>query len=287
MKTIIYKTVNDCEIQADFYSTETKNAPLIVYIHGGGLIWGSRKEINQEQVALYNEAGYHILSIDYRLAPETKLPEIAEDIRDIFRWLNSEGKQELQFNPERVAVVGSSAGGYLALLSGTFEIKPKAIISFYGYGNILGDWYTRPSPHFTKMTQVPEMLAKNLIQKKTISVGPIEKRYAIYLYSRQQGKWNEYVAGMDPVFSKDKLKNLCPVLNIDSHYPPTMLLHGNRDEDVPYEESMHMEKALATANIPHQFITIPEGKHVFDKNMQNPTVNDAFKQVIEFLNEHV
>lgn len=287
MKTIIYKEINGCQLKGDFYPTEVDQAPLIVYLHGGGLIWGSRKDIMEEQVTLYNKAGYHVLSVDYRLAPETKLPQIAEDIRDVFRWLANEGKQTINFDPKKVAVIGSSAGGYLSLLSGTFEIKPKAIISFYGYGSILGEWYTRPSSHFTKMPPVSEALAKKLIQNKAISVGPIEQRYAIYLYCRQQGKWNQYVSGLDPVFNKDELMSFSPVNTIDSDYPPTMLLHGDQDEDVPYEESVNMQKALEEANIPHQFITIPNGQHVFDKNMQNPAVKDAFDQVIKFLNVHV
>jgi len=287
MRTITYKTINDYDIKADFYPASGSNAPLLVYIHGGGLIWGSREDIRQEQVTLYNEAGYHVLSIDYRLAPETKLPEITEDIKDVFHWLESEGKRKLDFDPERTAVIGSSAGGYLALLTGTFTVKPKAIISLYGYGNILGEWYTKPSPHFTKMTNVPKMLVNNLIQNKPISVGPIEKRYAIYLYCRQQGKWNDYVSGMNPVLSRDKLEKLSPVNNIGADYPPSMLLHGDRDEDVPYEESVRMAEALNKAEIPNQLITIPGGKHVFDEHMEDATVKDAFSQMLKFLNKHV
>jgi len=287
MKTIIYKQTNDCEIKGDFYPTEGSGAPLIVYIHGGGLIWGQRGAIIQDQVTLYNEAGYNVLSIDYRLAPETKIPEIATDIQDALKWLQEEGQQELDFDAERVAVIGSSAGGYLSLLAGTFQLKPKAIVSFYGYGNITGDWYTKPSPHFTKMTKVPEMLAKKLIQNKAISASPIERRYGIYLYCRQQGKWNEYVTGMNPTIHQEKLKKYCPVYNVEAEYPATMLLHGDQDEDVPYTESVKMAEALQDADIPHQLLTIPGGKHVFDEHMQDPVVKDAFEQVITFLNKYL
>jgi dipeptidyl aminopeptidase/acylaminoacyl peptidase len=137
------------------------------------------------------------------------------------------------------------------------------------------------------MTQVPAMLVNNLIQKKPLSVGPIERRYAIYLYCRQQGKWNEYVSGMDPMFNRSKLEALCPIRHVGSEYPPTMLLHGDQDEDVPYKESADMAEALNQANVPHQFITIPGGKHVFDEHMQEPAVKDAFSQVLAFLNEYV
>lgn len=287
METVIYKKTRDCEIKGDFYSVSEKNKPLIVYIHGGGLIWGSRSDINNEQIERYNEAGFNVFSIDYRLAPETKLLKIANDIRDVFIWLHESGQEELDYDPEKIAVIGSSAGGYLALLAGTFNTKPKAIISFYGYGDILGDWYTKPSRHFTKQTKVPELLAQRLIQKSEISESPIEKRYAIYLYCRQQGKWNDYVTGLNPAFSAEKLKAYCPVKNIDNDYPPTMLLHGDKDEDVPYEASITMAKALQSSGIDHQLLLIPNGKHLFDQHMQDPLVIDALDQVISFLNKHL
>ncbi|MEN1967438.1 alpha/beta hydrolase [Lentibacillus sp. N15] len=283
--TFIYKNMGNCSIKGDFYPVEGKKKPLVVYIHGGGLIWGDRSEILDEQVRLYHDAGFNVCSIDYRLAPETKLPQIAEDIQDALVWLKDKGNEEYDFDSERIAVVGTSAGGYLALLSGTFDVKPKAIVSFYGYGNILASWYTRPSAHFTKMTKVPEMLARQLIQKKAISEAPIERRYAIYLYCRQQGKWNDYVSGLNPILAADKLRDYCPIENITANYPATMLLHGDTDKDVPYEESLKMSDALANAGIKQQLITIPGGEHQFDREMQKPVVADAFKEVIDFLQE--
>ncbi|ASN06750.1 alpha/beta hydrolase [Virgibacillus necropolis] len=281
--TFIYKTTNNCEIKGDFYPINEENSPLIVYIHGGGLVWGSRNDINQEQISLYNQAGFSVCSIDYRLAPETKLPEITEDIQDALIWLKEKGREKFDIDPERIAIIGSSAGAYLALMSGTFRIKPKAIVSFYGYGDILGDWYTKPSPHFAKMTKVPEALARQLIQNKPISEAPIERRYAIYLYCRQQGKWINYVSALNPATNTQKLHPYCPVQNIDSNYPATLLLHGDADKDVPYEESVKMGQALEKFNVKQQLITIPNGEHTFDQDMQNPVVIQAFDQVITFL----
>lgn len=285
--TFVYKTFNNCDIKGDFYPAEEKNAPLIVYIHGGGLIWGSRTDIHKDQLKIYNRNGFNVCSIAYRLAPETKLPEIQADIQDALVWLKETGKYQFNFDPERVAVIGSSAGGYLALLSGTFKVKPKAIVSLYGYGNILGDWYVKPSAHFNKMTKVPEVLAKQLIQNKTITESPIERRYGIYLYSRQQGKWLDYVTGWDPRTNADKLREYCPIENIDSDYPATLLLHGDEDQDVPYTESVHMNQAVNNAGARSQLITIPKGEHSFDQNMEDPVVKDAFDEIIAFLKMHL
>ena len=93
--------------------------------------------MKSEQIELYHQAGFNIFSIDYRLAPESKLPAMKEDIADALHWVENEGAKQFDYDPEKIAVIGSSAGGFLALLTGIFTNKPKAIVSFYGYGDII------------------------------------------------------------------------------------------------------------------------------------------------------
>lgn len=287
MRIFTYKGKSQCTLEGAFYPAKEEHAPVLMYIHGGGLIWGSRGDMNKKQIELYTNAGFHVFSIDYRLAPETKLPQIVDDVRDAIGWLVDNGAEQLGVDPGNIAVIGSSAGGYLALLTGAMPIRPKAIVSFYGYGNITGDWYTKPSPHYTKMTTVPRTLATQLIQDKPIAASPIEKRYAIYLYCRQQGKWLNYVTGLEAHESISKLHTYCPVRLVDSQFPPTCLLHGNDDEDVPYEESVHMADVFEEAGISHELITIDGGRHAFDDNMDDPQVQNAFQNVIAFLQGHL
>jgi dipeptidyl aminopeptidase/acylaminoacyl peptidase len=71
-------------------------------------------------------------------------------------------------------------------------------------------------------------------------------------------------------------------------FPPTLLLHGNKDTDVPYEESVRMAKKLQDNGIPHELITLPDHGHAFDslgEGMKDPLVADAFEQVIRFVKE--
>lgn len=281
METFIYKRSNDCEIEGTFYKTAKEYAPLLLFIHGGGLIWGTKNDINKKQMELYTNAGFNVFSIDYRLAPETKLPDIIEDVQDAIVWLVQHGKEYADYDSDNIAVIGTSAGGYLALMTGTLKTRPKAIVSFYGYGDITGDWYTKPSPHYTKMTAVPEALAKQLIQDTPISASPIEKRYAIYLYCRQQGKWLDYVTGTGNNVAQ--LYDYCPLHLLDGEFPPTLLLHGDNDEDVPYQESVKMEQALKHIGVSSELITIEGGKHTFDEDMEDAQVTDAFEKVIQFL----
>jgi len=281
--TIIYKREPNFELKGDFHPALDKSRPIIVYIHGGGLLWGSREDMKSEQIDLFNQAGFNVFSIDYRLAPETKLPAIQQDIVDALEWVQNEGAQQFDYDPEKVAVIGSSAGGYLALLTGTFTNKPKAIVSFYGYGDITGDWAVKPSPHYSNMTNVPRELAKSLVTNDIISVGPIEKRYALYMYARQSGVWVEELTGLIPVIDKEKISKYCPLFHVEDDYPPTLLLHGTKDEDVPYEQSVLMAEKLKENGVENKLITIPEGKHQFDEDWQNPIVQNAFEEVVIFL----
>lgn len=285
VKEFIYKKVNDCDLHAILFSVEQSNQPLLIYIHGGGLIWGGPNDLAKEQIKLYNHAGYNVLSIAYRLAPETKLPQIIEDVQDALKWVYEEATKEIDFDSSKVAVIGSSAGGYLALLTGTFDIRPKAIVSFYGYGDILGEWYLEPSAHFNTFPTVKKPLADMLIKNKEISEASIFTRYAIYLYCRQQGVWLHYTNDLNGSSLKDELIGYCPRSLIDENYPPTMLLHGDQDEDVPYEESQKMKKALDDKDIKNVFVTIKDGKHSFDKHMHDDQVKVAFNKVLDFLKE--
>jgi acetyl esterase/lipase len=81
-----------------------------------------------------------VVAIDYRLAPEAKLPAIVDDLRDAAAWIREQGPARFGIASERLAVAGHAAGGYLTLLSGhAVEPRPRALVSFYGYGDIAGD----------------------------------------------------------------------------------------------------------------------------------------------------
>lgn len=280
--TFMYKKNNDCSLFLDFYSANIKNSPVIIYLHGGALIWGSRKNINPGQVDLYNKAGYSVISIDYRLAPETKLEYIVEDIKDALIWVKEKGSTSLDINPNKVAIVGSSAGAYLGLLSGTFEERPNAIVSFYGYGDILADWYEKPSEHYCKMPLVTREEAYGVIGNEVITEGDRD-RFIYYLYCRQKGIWTKEVSGYHTLFQKEKVIPFCPINNISSDFPPTLLIHGDKDTDVPYEQSVKMVEKLKEYGVYNNLITVKNEGHVFDNDMKKSATVEVFNQVLDFL----
>ena len=289
--TYTYKTIGDCHVKADVYRPSGCSAPTaaIVYIHGGCLMYGSRKAINPEQLEPYLRAGYTVVSIDYRLAPETKLPEIITDLQGAIQWITDAGPDLFSVDPQRIAVVGHSAGGYLALMSGCcVSPRPKAIVAFYGYGDIVGDWYSRPDPVYCQQPMVSEAESGRLTQGPIISE-PYEGRGKdkFYLYCRQNGLWPLEVGGRDPEEEPSFFAPYCSLQNVTGDYPPTLLLHGDRDGDVPYQQSVLMDEELSRHQVRHEFITLPGRGHGFDSRMADPLVKDAFRRVLVFLDEHM
>jgi acetyl esterase/lipase len=187
--TYTYKTVGDLRIRADVYRKPGDFVrSAIFWIHGGALIMGSRGGPHAAQAERYLDAGYTIISIDYRLAPQAKVNQILEDVEDAYRWVRGEGRRLFRIDPNRIAVVGHSAGGYLALTAG-FRLKPRptAIVSFYGYGDIAGEWYSRPDPFYNREPPVPKEEAYKAVGTQLISDDLGTNRGRFYLCARQQG----------------------------------------------------------------------------------------------------
>jgi len=287
-RTFVYKTVAGCDVRADVYAASPGvQKPALVYIHGGALIMGTRKQIPPKQLVRYLDAGFAVVSIDYRLAPETKLPSIIDDIRDAFRWVARDGPSLLGINPGRIGVAGYSAGGYLTLMTG-FAVapRPKALVSFYGYGDIVGDWYAKPDPFYSKEPAVSREAALAVVGAKPTSESD-ESRHVFYLYCRQRGLWPKEVAGFDPATEAGEFKPFCPIQNVSPEYPPTLLLHGNLDTDVPYEQSLMMSDVLSRAGVENELVTIDGGPHGFDFAEDEPRTVSAVDRVVSFLKSRV
>ena len=294
--TYTYKIVDNHEIQADVYQYPAKEVrPVIIWIHPGALIFGDRSIwLSSEQLVGYLKAGYTVVSIDHRLAPETKLAAIIEDLEDAHTWVRTKGPDLFKIDPDRIAVVGHSAGGYLTLMAG-FRLKPRpsALVSFYGYGDITALWYTRPDSFYNQMPPIPRDQAIEFIGDSTVSNPPAEPswpngRAKFYIYCRQQGLWSTEVSGHDPEKDVGWFSEYEPLSNVSPAYPPTLLLHGEKDTDVPFEQSILMAKAFEQHGVEYEFITNPDWGHMFDFfGMEDSAVQKSFGQVLTFLVKHV
>ncbi len=280
-KIYVYKTVENHEILLDVYSSDNNNSPVILYLHGGALIWGSRLNMNPKQIDFYHNLGFTVISIDYRLAPYTKLLNIIDDVKDAYNFV-CKNSEMLNINKNKIVMLGSSAGAYLALLSGTFENKPKAIISFYGYGDIISDWNAKPSEHYCKSPLVHKEDAYKVIDNKITTVGSRE-RFTYYLYTRQKGIWTSEVSGFHTTKEKQQLIKACPRYMAKKGYPITLLIHGDQDTDVPHFQSVLMSDKLTQLNVLHKLMIIEGKDHAFDYDMDDIEVKKIFNEIRDFL----
>jgi acetyl esterase/lipase len=287
-QTFTYKTAGDCAIKADVFSAAgAESRPVAVWIHGGALIMGDRRGINRTLRDALVEAGYVVISIDYRLAPETKLPAILDDVKDAFAWIRSQGPENFRGQADRLVVLGGSAGGYLTLCTGfLIEPRPKALVSFWGYGDIDGPWYSRPDTFYRRQPLVPESEARAAVGTRTISEPDSQnQRFRFYLYCRQNGLWPKEVAGHDPDAEPRTFDAFCPIRNLEKRYPPTLLVHGTNDTDVPHEQSVQMDRELARQGVPHELISVAGGGHGLG-NIDSARLAAIQKRVLEFLNRY-
>jgi dipeptidyl aminopeptidase/acylaminoacyl peptidase len=191
-------------------------------------------------------------------------------------------------------VIGHSAGGYLTLMAGfCVEPRPRALVSFYGYGDIIGEWYSRPDPFYRQSPLVTEAEAYETIGQQVLTGTRHEDafaqyRYRFYLYCRQQGLWPQEVGGHDPDREAAWFRPYCPLHNISADYPPVLLLHGDQDSDVPVEQSIQMAAALQAQGVEHELRVLPGQPHGFDgQGPGDPVVAAAFEAVLAFLDRHL
>jgi acetyl esterase/lipase len=288
-ETFTYKTIGDCEIKADvFHASPGRSRPVAVWIHGGALIMGDRRGIDKKLLDALIDTGYVVVSIDYRLAPETKLPAILDDVRAAFAWVRAEGPRSWGARTDRIAVLGGSAGGYLTLASGfLIEPRPAALVSFWGYGDIAGTWYSRPDPFYRRQPLVSDAEARSAVGTKILAEPPAgNQRGRFYLYCRQNGLWPKEVTGHDPDTEPKAFNSFCPVRNLSAQYPPTLLIHGTNDTDVPHEQSVVMERELARHGVPHEFISVRGAGHGL-RGVDKTVVDGIYQRVLAFLRRHV
>ncbi len=285
----VYKRVGQLSIRADSYRFHDRgNQPVVVWIHGGALMLGHRESVPRWLMDAGRENGWMVVSLDYRLAPEAMLPEIVADIEDAFKWIRASGPELFQADPKRIAVVGGSAGGYLTLTSGfRVEPRPQALVSLWGYGDLIGPWYSQPSPHH-KSTMTAEEAKE---QTMGMPVSDDRDRQQVgaglfYRFCRQHGLWPKTVTGWDPQAEADKFTPFMPVNNVASAYPATLLIHGDKDTDAPVEQSQLMAAEFKKHGVEHQLLTVAGAEHGL-ADVPPSEREMAYQAAVEFLRKRL
>jgi acetyl esterase/lipase len=215
--------------------------PAVVTVHGGGGVFGSRSE-DAYWAQWLAEQGYVVFSIDYRLGPPLRWQDATGDVKCAVGWVTQHADR-YDVDPDRIALLGHSAGGLLALLAAYTEGDPRlppscdvrdagveAVAAFY------------PSTDLARLAEVRSPWWRpNLLSSVDDSTG---------------GTPESGLAG--------DLHLTSPTSHVDRGDPPTFLAHGSEDQWVPPEQSELLADRLETAGVPYRLIKVPGANHGFD-----------------------
>ncbi len=273
--------------------------PIVIWFHAGGLIMGGPPNLKAgEKERMFLDAGYAVAAVEYRVAPEHKLPKIIEDVEDAYVWVRNNGPAQFNIDPDRMALFGRSAGGYLSLIAGArLRPRPKALVAFYCPTDISGTWITEyevpPPEQRVELEYInwPEQPVPHDEAMGFLEGGPTgRKRFQYVLYCYQKGIWPNEVTGRDPKKEPEWFHQYEPVRNVTKGYPPTMLLYGEADTTVPIGQGVQMATELERVGIKHEFLTFPGFGHMFDEDwshLADSSVQDAYARILQFLDEQV
>ena len=122
---IVYGTGGGTELKLDLYSPENLTAPVpaMIFIHGGGWRSGKRQDYKM-YTTQFAAKGYVVATVTYRLKEAGYFPNCVEDVKCAVRWMR-ENAEKIHVDPERIAVIGGSAGGHLSMMVGYSSDVPE------------------------------------------------------------------------------------------------------------------------------------------------------------------
>jgi acetyl esterase/lipase len=234
------------------FSEDGRGLPAVVIVHGGAWRHGDKGENvawNQRLV----ERGFVIVDIQYRLAPETDWRGAVDDIWTAMAWLRTNAR-ELNVDPDRVALLGRSAGAHLALLAAysnredDAQTPPTAVVALYAPTD-LGRLYGEAS-----------------------AGSGVDLRDGLHA-----------LLGGPPIEHTDVYRQASPITNVHSTVPPTLLIHGTWDEVVPPAHTQLLSSALSSVGARVETLMIPHARHSFDLIDNGPATQLAREVVVAFL----
>jgi acetyl esterase/lipase len=235
--------------------------PVIAYIHGGAWLGGDRAG-GHGRLAGYVAGGeYAAVSIGYRLTNEAKWPAQIHDCKAAIRWIRSHA-EKYNLDPEKIGVIGDSAGGHLVAMLGTSgDVK-----------DLEGDLGGHDD-------------ASSRVQCVVDLFGPSDllamKDYSSSLDHDAAGSPEGKLVGGRVSEKKDTAIAASPITYVSADDPPFLILHGSRDMVVPYNQSERLAEALKKAKVECYFVTVDGAGH---GGFRNPEVQRRERQ---FFDKHL
>lgn len=237
-----------------------KPYPMVVYFHGGAWRTGNRRSGMRYLLPLAR-AGYACFSVDYRLTHQAQFPAQAFDCKSAVRWVRAHAG-EYNGDPDHIAVMGSSAGGLLALLLGLSN----------GAAELEGE--------------VGDCLDTSSDVQLTVNwFGPSDLRTPDDVLDKWEKMIMRELLGGLPSELPELAAMASPVTYIDANDPPVLIIHGTADETVPVETSRVLFSELDAANVEAEYIEVEGGGHG-NFRFTSPNQDELIGMMVEFVDQH-
>jgi acetyl esterase/lipase len=249
-ESVTYSDPSDCPggLQLDVWRpadpgmnrTAPKRAAVIM-VHGGGWVSGARGGTARWSEWLADR-GYVVFDIDYRLAPPPRWRDAPDDVNHAVRWVKDHADL-YGVDPGRVALLGHSAGGHLALLAA----------------------YSMRAPALPRSDDVHDrgVRAVAALYPITDLTAPFDRRGPRWAASAANAQIIQFLGGA-PRANAQAARLASPVSHVVSGVPPTFLVHGRRDQMVPVEQSQVLDTELHDAAADHVYVELPGANHGYD-----------------------
>jgi acetyl esterase len=254
---IIYGAADGQPLTMDYYAPKGNGVhPIAIIIHGGGYHGGDSKSGSEAYVADFlAPAGYAVFSVNYRLAPKYPYPYMVLDVQRAVRYIRYNAKQ-WNADPDKIALVGGSAGGFLSNMVGLLNAPSDA----------------------TAADPVDRVSAK--------------AQAVVSLYAQSSFEFVPLNADvhrlLDPLIAqkgeKEAIKEASPITYISKNDPPFLEILGDLDEYIPFSEATNLQSALQKVGVRCDIIRIPGGKHGTGGWNKLSNVPDWERQMTEWLN---
>jgi acetyl esterase/lipase len=236
-KSLAYTEADGQTLRLDLYQPPVlkQPAPVVLVIHGGSWRSGDSKQLAPLNSYLASR-GYAVAAINYRLAPRWRFPAAKDDIVAALTFLKARA-DSLHLDPQRFVLLGRSAGGELALLVTYTQHDPaiRGVVSFYGPTDMHWSWANPGNPLVIDTHEI----------------------FKAYLGGSPQQFPAQYNAAS-------------PIRFVEASTPPTLLIHGGRDELVSPRQGERLAERLAAAGAPYFLLRLPWATHAGDFNFSGP-----------------
>jgi acetyl esterase/lipase len=263
-RTVVYGVAADgTELRLDAWpATENAGAlrPTFVRIHGGGFVRGERSDI-PDWDRWFNELGYTVFDIDYRLPPPVRWRDEIGDLKCALGWVAAHAG-DYGIDPARISVIGFSAGATLALLAA----------------------YSAGDPRLAPSCDVPAISVRSVINLYGIPDMP-----GLYDTSPSKDMVHENAAayiGGSPSEFPDRHAAVSPLNYIGPASPPTISFLGASDRIVPRRQLFELDTALKRAGVASEAYLLPATDHGFDINWGGFATQFARAKISRFLERY-